>query len=123
MGKQTEVSAKPSILPEHDDPETFHIFLVVKTTRHWLDLEGDRRRTFLEESVRPLFRARREVKVRWFEPEAFSATATDILICETKDLSAWAWICDELRETLFWNHYFEIVEIWPTLEGNYLSRE
>ena len=31
-------SATSHVLPEHEDnPDTFHIFVLVKTTRHWLD--------------------------------------------------------------------------------------
>ena len=43
------------------------------------------------------------------------------MICETDDLSAWAWFCDHLRETKFWDHYFEVLDIMPALEGNYLA--
>jgi hypothetical protein len=115
-------ASQPTILPEHrDDPETFHIIVLVKSTRKWLDLQTKDRLAFLDDHVRPLFRKRPEVKVRWLEPEAFSARATDVLLCETKDLLAWAWICDHLRETLFWDHYFEVLEILPSLEGNYLT--
>ena len=111
-----------SALPEHrGDPETFHILILVKSTRKWLDLTTKDRLAFLHDHVRPLFRKRPEVTVRWFEPEAFNSRATDVLLCETKDLSAWAWICDHLRETLFWDHYFEVLEILPSLEGNYLT--
>jgi len=66
--------------------------------------------------------AKPELKVRWFEPEAFTARATDIMLCETKDLSAWAWICDHLRDTPFWDHYFEVLDILASLEGNCLSQ-
>ncbi|WP_244548843.1 hypothetical protein [Bradyrhizobium canariense] len=27
-----------------------------------------------------------------------------------------------MRETLFWDHYFEVLEIFPSIEGNYLAR-
>jgi hypothetical protein len=111
-----------AILPEHrDDPGTFHIIVLVKSTRKWLDLETKDRLAFLDDHVRPLLRKRPEVKVRWFEPEAFNSRATDVLLFETKDLAAWAWICDHLRETLFWDHYFDVLEILPSLEGNYLT--
>ena len=35
--------------------------------------------------------------------------------------SAWQWIADHLRETLFWDHYFEVLHILPTLEANYFE--
>ncbi|MFB9263975.1 darcynin family protein [Bradyrhizobium erythrophlei] len=114
-------STTSPILPEHeDDPDTFHIFVMVKTTRHWLDMKTEHRRAFLDQEIIPLLRRRPELKIRWFEPEAFSIRATDVMICETRDLSAWAWLCDHLRDSLFWDHYFEVLDIMPALEGSYL---
>jgi hypothetical protein len=40
---------------------------------------------------------------------------------ETLDLSAWASFCDELRDSLFCDHYFEVIDILPTFEANYLA--
>ena len=118
----TTQSTMSTVLPEHeDDPGTFHIFVMVRTTRHWLDLKTEQRHAFLQEEIIPLLRRRPELKIRWFEPEAFSTRATDIMICETRDLSAWAWFCDHLRETRFWDHYFDVLDIMPALEGNYLG--
>jgi len=74
-----------------------------------------------EEQIRPLLEACPAVKMRFFDAEAFTARATDVLLRETKDLSAWAWIRDHLRETLFWDHYFEVLDILPSLEENYLT--
>jgi hypothetical protein len=111
-----------AVLPEHeDDPNTFHIFVLVKATRRWLDMKTENRRTFLENEMIPLLKQRPEIRVRWFEPEAFSTRASDIMLCETTALSAWAWFCDELRDSLFWDHYFEVVDILPTFEANYLA--
>jgi hypothetical protein len=115
-------STSSPVLPEHEDaPDTFHMFVLVKSTRHWLDMTTEKRRAFLEAEVLPLLRQRPEIKMRWFEPEAFSTRASDILLCETRSLSAWAWLCDHLRETLFWDYYFDVIDILPTLEGNYLA--
>jgi hypothetical protein len=102
-----------AVLPEHeDDPSTFHIFVLVKATRRWLDMKTEKRRAFLEDEMIPLLKQRPEIRMRWFEPEAFSTRASDIMLCETTDLSAWAW---------FWDHYFEVVDILPTFEANYLA--
>ncbi len=120
----TNLSSISAVLPEHqNDPDTLHIFMLVKSTRHWLDLDTPRRVAFLNEQMRPLLEARPEVRMRFFDAEAFTARATDVLLWETKDLSAWAWICDHLRETLFWDYYFEVLDILPSLEGNYLRRD
>jgi hypothetical protein len=119
MNENTIPSA---VLPEHeDDPKTLHIFMLVKSTRHWLELATADRTAFLKEELLPLLVKRPEVTMRYFDAEAFSARATDVLFWETKDLSAWQWICDHLRETKFWDCYFEVLEILPSLEGNYLA--
>ena len=77
------------VLPEHeDDPHTFHIFVLVKATRRWLDMKTEKRRAFLEDDMIPLLKQRPEIRMRWFEPEAFSSRASDIMLCETTDLSA-----------------------------------
>jgi hypothetical protein len=110
------------ILPEHeDDPHTLHIFMLVKSTRHWLDLPNPERAAFIESKLHPLLRKRPEVTLRFFDAEAFSAYASDVLLWETADISAWQWICDHLRETQFWDHYFEVLQILPSLEGNYFA--
>jgi Darcynin, domain of unknown function len=117
-------SSSPStpVLDEHRDGlRSFHIFVLVKTTRHWLDLKVEQRHAFLEGEMRPLLRQRPELRVRWFEPEFFTTRASDILLCETEDLSAWAWFCDQLRDTRFWDHYFDVVDILPAVEANYFA--
>ncbi|HUO00579.1 MAG TPA: darcynin family protein [Bradyrhizobium sp.] len=117
----TSQSAPAHVLPEHEDnPDTFHIFVLLKTTRHWLDMPTEKRVDFLDKQIRPLLRQCPEVTIRWFEPEAFAARTTDIMLCETKDLASWAWLCDHLRDTPFWDHYFEVIEVFPSIEGNYL---
>ena len=111
-----------SVLPEHtNDPYTLHIFMLVKSTRHWLDLPDAERTAFFRNELTPLFRKRPEVRLRYFDAEAFTAVASDVLLWETDDLSAWQWIADHLRETLFWDHYFQVLHILPALEGNYFE--
>ncbi|MFC6645835.1 darcynin family protein [Granulicella cerasi] len=116
----TESFAPDAVLSEHEGlAGTFHIFMLVKTTRHWLDLPNHEREAFFKTTVFPILRKRPQVKLRYFETEAFSAVASDLLLWETIDLNAWAWIADHLRETLFWDHYFEVVNILPAMEANY----
>jgi hypothetical protein len=117
--QQIEAGAN-AILPEHqDDPHTLHIFMLVKATRNWLSLKNDQRASFMQTEIGSLLRTRPEVKLRFFDAEAFTTQASDVLLWETNDMSAWVWLCDHLRDTLFWDHYFEILQILPSLEGNY----
>ena len=110
------------VLPEHaGNEDVMHFFMLVKTTRHWLDLPNEQRQAFFENEVYPIVAARPQVTVQYFEPEAFSARATDILVWRTSDISAWCAICDQLRETRFWDHYFEVLEILPSIQANYFE--
>ena len=95
--------------------------MLVKSTRAWLDLPNEQRAAFLNNEIRPLLQERPEIKMRLFDAEAFTTSATDVLLWEAKDISAWMWICDHLRETRFWDDYFLVLDILPSLEGNYLS--
>jgi hypothetical protein len=119
----TNITLHPTkVLPEHvEDPNHLHIFMLVKSTRRWLDLPTVERMRFLKEQMGPILAARPEVTLRYFDAEAFTARASDVLLWETADLSAWQWVCDHLRESLFWDHYFEVIDILPSLEANYFA--
>jgi hypothetical protein len=59
------------------------------------------------------------VKMRFFDAEAFSGRYTDVLMWETAEVKDYQCLVEDLRETLFWGTYFEIVEIVPAIENAY----
>ena len=50
-----------------------------------------------------------------------TARLSDIVVWETSDLVAYQGVIKGLRDTLFWDHYFEVLEIIPAVEDGYAA--
>ncbi|KAM3097157.1 darcynin family protein [Phormidesmis sp. 146-12] len=94
-------------------------FMLVKTTTAWLQLSAKERFKFLETVISPLLKKYPFVKLRFFDSEAFSGHFTDVLMWEASEVKDYQFLVEELRETLFWGTYFEVVEIVPAIENAY----
>lgn len=94
-------------------------FMLVKTTVTWLRIPTKERFEFLETRISPILKKHPSVKMRFFDSEAFSGRFTDILMWEASEVKDYQFLVEELRETLFWGTYFEIVEIVPAIENAY----
>jgi hypothetical protein len=94
-------------------------FMLVKTTTTWLQLSAKERFEFLETTIAPILKKYSSVKLRFFDCEAFSGHFTDVLMWETTEVKNYQFLIEELRETLFWGTYFEIIEIVPAIENAY----
>ncbi len=93
--------------------------MLVHTTPEWLRLAPAERFAFVDDTIRPLLARHPAVSMRFFDAEAFSARYTDMLLWETDDLLAYGAVVEELRETPFWDTYFEVVDIVPAVENGY----
>lgn len=102
------------------NPLAHTIYMLVRTNPAWLALEPKARFAFFQTEILPTLKATPSVTMRFFESEAYNARVTDILVWETADLPAYWSIVERLRETPFWGHYFEIVEILPSVENAYV---
>jgi hypothetical protein len=91
-------------------------FMHLMTTPAWLALPPSKRHEFVDTTIRPLLKANPSVSLRYFDAEAFSADVSDVAMWETTDVLAYQSVVDQLRETPFWSHYFEIVKIVPSIE-------
>jgi hypothetical protein len=100
-------------------PLTFTIFMLVKTTNTWLKLTPKERFAFLDQTIQPILKAHPMVKMRFYDSEAFSGKASDIIVWETADLRAYQHLVEELRESVFWGTYFDILDIIPSIENAY----
>jgi hypothetical protein len=100
--------------------ELKHVFfMLVKTTIAWLQLSSKERFAFLDAAIAPILKKNPTVKMRFFDSEAFSGHYTDVVMWETAAVQDYQFLVEELRETLFWGTYFEIVEIIPAIENAY----
>jgi chlorite dismutase len=98
---------------------TFTMFMLVKTTNTWLKLEPKERFGFLDKTIQPILKNHPTVKMRFYDSEAFSGKASDIIVWETDDLRSYQHLVEELRESDFWGTYFEVLDIIPTIENAY----
>jgi dolichyl-phosphate-mannose--protein O-mannosyl transferase len=95
-------------------------FMLVKTTNAWLQIPVKERFEFKANIITPILQKYPAVKMRFFDSEAFSGHVTDVLMWETSNVMEYQFLIDELRETLFWGTYFEVVEIIPAIEDAHL---
>jgi len=100
-------------------PLKFTIFMMVKTTTTWLKLEPKDRFGFLDKTIQPILKNYSTVKMRFYDSEAFSGKASDIIVWETEDLGSYQHLVEELRESDFWGTYFDVLEIIPSIENPY----
>ncbi|GAB3165365.1 darcynin family protein [Amycolatopsis sp. NPDC004378] len=95
-------------------------FMLVKTTPEWLGLTVEQRVHAFETEVLPVVREKAEgVRSRFFDTEFYSARVTDVWVWEAVDHQAYHLVIEALRETPFWDRYFEIVEILVGVENGY----
>lgn len=99
----------------------FTIFMLVRTTPAWLALKPEHRFGFLGETIFPILERHKDVAMRFFDAEAYSARTSDVIMWTTANLPAFQSLVEELRETAFWGAYFEIGEILLSVENAYAA--
>ena len=100
---------------------TFTIFMHLKTTPVWLALAPPERFTFLGDVLVPILTRHANVRLRYFDAEFFPTSVRDVAMWETESLSDYQALVEELRETLFWDHYFAVEQIVPAVENAFAS--
>ncbi len=95
-------------------------FMSLRSQPAWLALTRQERAEFVAATVRPIFARYPQVKLRFYDAEAFSGRCTDLAVFETADLRAYGFLIDALRDTPFLGlPYFEVLEIIPAVEDGY----
>lgn len=95
-------------------------FMLVKTTPKWLALTVQERVDAFTTQVLPAIEARTtSVRSRFYDTEFYSARVTDVWVWEAKDHHAYQLLVDALRETPFWDRYFEVVDLLVGTENGY----
>jgi hypothetical protein len=95
-------------------------FMLVKSMPEWLGFTGEERFKLLVKHIEPILKKHRpKVTLLLYDLEFYSARVTDLWVWETTDHHAYELLVEDLRETPFWNRYFQIVEILPGVENAY----
>ncbi|WP_033820657.1 darcynin family protein [Kitasatospora sp. MBT63] len=95
-------------------------FMLVKTAPEWLALTVQERVDAFTTEVLPVIEARTTgVRSRFYDTEFYSARVTDVWVWEAEDHRAYRLLIDALRETPFWDRYFEVVELLVGTENGY----
>ena len=97
----------------------FTVFMLVKTRASWLALPPPARFAFLDSDIKPLLGKHPGVSLRFFDIEAFATLCTDVLMWQVQDLPQYISLVEGLRETRFWDDYFDVVAILPGVEDGY----
>nr|WP_107912178.1 darcynin family protein [Streptomyces chartreusis] len=95
-------------------------FMLVKTTPEWLALTVQERVEAFTTQVVPTIKSRTSgVRSRFYDTEFYSTRVTDIWVWEADDHGAYQLLIDALRETPFWDRYFEVVDLLVGTENGY----
>ncbi|MEV8315920.1 darcynin family protein [Streptomyces sp. NPDC059900] len=95
-------------------------FILVKTTPEWLAMTPRERVDAFTTQVIPAIKAKTTgVRSRFYDTEFYSARVTDVWVWEADDHEAYQLLIDALRETPFWDRYFEIVDLLVGTENGY----
>ncbi|WP_439662349.1 darcynin family protein [Lentzea sp. HUAS TT2] len=95
-------------------------FMLVKTTPKWLTLTVPQRMEAFETEILPVIEGKAEgVRSRFYDTEFYSTRVTDVWVWEARDHEAWQLLVEALRESPFWDTYFEVVDLLVGVENGY----
>ncbi|TDE31117.1 darcynin [Nonomuraea mesophila] len=107
-------------MPIEDTEPPVTAFMLVKTTPEWLALTVPERIDAFTTQVVPTIEARTAgVRSRFYDTGFYSARVTDVWVWEADDHHAYRLLIDALRETPFWDRYFEVADILVGTEDGY----
>src|SRR5579875_1986315 len=94
------------------------VFMLVKTQPVWLEFPVAKRFAEGDKYLKPILQKHAgTVTLRMFDTEFYATRVTDLWIWETTSRHAYELVVEELRETPFWDNYFNIVELLPAVEN------
>ncbi|WP_410657815.1 darcynin family protein [Amycolatopsis sp. lyj-112] len=97
-------------------------FILVKTTPEWLGLTVEQRVKAFTTEVLPAIESKvKGVRSRFYDTEFYSARVTDVWVWEARDHHSYQLLIEALRETPFWDRYFEIVDLLVGIENAYAT--
>ena len=97
-------------------------FMSLRSQPSWLAFTRQQRADYIDEHVRPIFARWPQVRMRFYDAEAFSGRCTDMAVFQTADLRAYGFLVDALRDIAFFGlPYFEVLDVIPALEDGYVD--
>ncbi len=112
------MTSEQSSPPSFDPAVT--VFMLVKTMPEWLGFTIDHRFELLSEHIEPILKKYKDnIRLRFYDVEFYATRVTDIWVWEARDHHAYQLLVEDLRETAFWDRYFQIVEILVGVENAY----
>ena len=76
---------------------------------------------FVAAEIQPILARAPGVRVAFYDAEAFTGRCSDVAVFEASSLDAYAGVIDALRDTkLYSGPYFEIIDIIPTKQANFV---
>jgi hypothetical protein len=105
-----------------EGPKRYVVLCMFNVTTKWLAMAPEERKVFRNRCFGPiLVRHSERVRPRLFDMWAFNSRATDIMMCETRDLGAYYDLMNELKETeLFSGGFIERTETFMAVEDDFL---
>lgn len=101
---------------------TMTFFMSLRSQPAWLALSRQQRADYIAAHVRPVFATYPQVRLRFYDAEAFSGRCTDMAVFVTADLRAYGFLVDALRDIAFFGlPYFEVLDVIPALEDGYVD--
>lgn len=105
--------------PAEARPVNHAFFMLVRTTRAWIQLTPKQRFAFVDATIKPILVNNPDVTMRFFDSEAFCGRFSDVIMWETANILSYQAVVEELRVTDFWDTYFEVSEIVASIENAY----
>jgi hypothetical protein len=106
----------------------YTVFMLLKATPQWQGLSAQERHAVLDETLTFVFEAFPEVRLRYYDSEAFHGRCAGVAAWETSDLQAYYELVAALRDTDFLARHFEVADAiigaedsWRELERPMLS--
>ncbi|MGW7574581.1 darcynin family protein [Streptomyces sp. NPDC054765] len=107
-------------MPVEETAPPVTAFMLIKTRPEWLAMTPQERMTAFATQVVPAIKAKTTgVRSRFYDTEFYSTRVTDVWVWEADDHGAYQLLIDALRETPFWDRYFEVVDLLVGTENGY----
>ncbi|MFF4414244.1 darcynin family protein [Streptosporangium sp. NPDC001559] len=107
-------------MPAQEFEAALTAFMLVRTTPEWLGLSVEQRVEVFRTEIVPVITSRvRDVRSRFYDTEFYSARVTDVWVWEARDHRSYQLLVEALRDTPFWDRYFEVVDLLVGVENAY----